>query len=457
MLPGGTWLFFTVIAYFVAIIIVGLLSRNRAGDEDGFFLADRRLGFWQAMGSLAATAIGGSSTILVIGIVYQRGLPFIWTVLAGGVGLIIMGLVLAGRVRRLGCFSLPEVAGVLYGPSVRKISAFVVILAEIGFLALLLRGAAGLLQPFVHVDPLFTLLSVAAVFTLYTVIGGQAAVARTDLIQLCIMALGIIVLLVFCFVAPAVGSASNQLTAFPFSTEFPPLTVLGLILVAGLPHIVGSDIYSKILSARDESVARISAIVSGIIKIGAAFAIGIIGLAAVRLLPAGLAQEEVLSTLFKTVLPEPASAVVLTAFLAALMSSADSVLLTAGTVASRDILGLSGRTGVLAGRVSAITTAVLATVLAAIFQTMLGIFMFAYTLFSAALVITILAGFWKRALGITVSGATMAMSGAAIIVVIATVAGWHQDTVTLAGLAACCTLLFFISMFTRNRRPEPDE
>jgi SSS family solute:Na+ symporter len=271
------------------------------------------------------------------------------------------------------------------------------------------------------------------------------------------MALGIIILLILCLVAPADGTVSKQMSAFPFSPEFPPLTVVGLILIAGLPHIVGSDIYSKILSARDESVARLSAIIAGIIKIAAAFAMGYIGLAAARILPAGLAQEKVLSTLFDTVLPEPLTALVLTAFLAALMSSADSVLLTAGTVASRDALGLSGRTGVAAGRISAITTAVLATTLAATFQSMLGIFMFAYTLFSAALVITILAGFWRRALGITVSGAAAAMAGAAIIVIIATIAGWHQDNVTLAGLAGCCTLLFFISLFTRNREPEPGE
>lgn len=441
--------------YLAFMAAVGWMNRRSARDEAGFYLASRSLGTVLTTSALAGTSIGGSATLLVIGQVYQRGLPFIWTDLAGGAGLILLGLLLAKRVREMGAFSLPEIAGEFYGPTVRRIAAALVLVAEIGFLALLLNGCAGLLQPFLGTPPLVTMGIVAGVFIAYTVIGGQMAVARTDLVQLALMIAGYLFMLGLLL---ARGDAWNatppERFAFPVNDAFPPLSLFGLILIAGLPHLVGSDIYAKLLCARDGAVARRAAIIAGALKIGAGLVMGAIGLAAAGLLPAGTPPDQVVTRLFLETLPGPLAGLVVIAFLATLMSSADTVLLTAGTVLSRDILGIRGARGVRAGRLATLAVAAAALALTLWFGTMLSAFIFAYTLFSAALVVPVLLGFWREKLRLTRAGAVAGMIAGAAAVIAGTALRWHADIVTLAGLSLSATVLCAVSLTTRQGKGE---
>lgn len=443
---------FGITVYFILIAFIGYLSRRNIKDDTGYFLASRSLGLWASTSTIAATVIGGSATILVIGQVFARGLPFIWTDLAGGAGLIILGYFLADKVRKTGCFSLPEIAGTMYGPVVRLLAAILVLMAEIGFLAILLRASMALMQPFLNLPPQVTLLIISGVFIFYTIVGGQLAVARTDMLQLILMLIGIFLLTAPILIVSAQWQkVPAQQWNFPFSSEFQPIGLISLILITGLPHLVGSDIYSKILSAKNEVVARQSAILAGLIKIMSGVVVGFIGLAAVTLLPQSTPSEQVLANLFIYVLPAPIAIVVVVSFLATLMSSADSVLLTAATVFTRDLLGVSGKAGVRIGRTVTAGIGIASIMLTLLFDSLLGIFLFSYTLFSVSLVPPILLGFWRDRLKITRSGAIAAMVTGALVVLIAQIAGLVPDLVMLAGLVSSCILLFAISLISRKK------
>ncbi len=438
-----------IAVYLVATAATGLLARRRAEGEAGFYLAGRSLGPVAASSTLAATAIGGSATIMVIGQVFSRGLPAIWIDLAGGTGLILLGLLLAAKVRRLGLFSLPEIAGHFYGQAVRRVAGALVLLAQVGWLGILLKACVSLLQPLLGIHPLALLISVGGVFILYTVIGGQLAVARTDVVQLALMAAGILLVAVPLLIGEAEWQkVPASLWQFPAGPEFPLWTLLPLILIYGLPHLVGSDIYGKLLSARDERVARLSAIVAGGLKIAFGIAAGLIGLAAAGILPPETPADEVLTTLVAEVLSPPAAALLAVAFLATLMSSADSVLLTASTVLNRDLLRLRGAT---AGRIAVAIIGSLGIVFALLFSSLLDIFFFAYTLFSAGLSLPVLLGFWRDKLRLNTAGAAASMLGGAGAVVLATVARWPAELVTAGGLGSSCALLFAVSFVTRRR------
>ncbi len=436
-----------VIAYLLIVFVLGLLSRRKGDEEADFYLAGRSLGPLAATSTLAATAIGGSATIIVVGQVYARGLPAIWIDLAGGLGLLLLGFFLAARVRRLGLFSLPEIAGEFYGDAVRKIAAILVLLAQIGWLALLLRSCVALLQPIIGADTVLLLLPVGGVFIIYTVVGGQLAVARTDVFQLLLMAIGIILV-----AAPVLGYVARwealpaARTAFPVGPDMPAGMVLSLIAVTALPHLVGSDIYSKLLSARDEKTAGTAALAAGAIKIVFGIAIGLIGLAAVTILPGGIAADSVLSELALEVLPAPMIALVIVALLATLMSSADSVLLTAGTVLTRDILN---RRNPMEGRIATAVIGLMGIVTATMFANLLDIFLFAYAFFSAGLTLPVLFGFWRERLGLNTAGAAASMAGGAIAVILGKVSGLSSELVSVGGLAASLILLFAVSYLWR--------
>ena len=124
------------------------------------------------------------------------------------------------------------------------------------------------------------------------------------------------------------------------------------------------------------------------------------------------------------------------------MSSADSVLLTAATVFSRDILALRDDAALKVGRITTAVVGIAGIILAILFASMLSAFLFAYTLFSVSLVLPILFGFWRKRLLLNRIGAIAAMAGGAAIVILGTTLGWPSTTVTLAGLGSCVVLLF---------------
>lgn len=450
---GSILILVFLFVYFAVISVIGIVSRRKSVGECGYFLANRSLGFWTATSTLAATTIGGSATILVIGQVYAHGLAFIWTDLAGGTALIILGVFLAKKVRSMDVYSLPEIAGKFYGSVVRRISAVLVLIAEIGFLALLLRGAISLLQPFLQLHPLATLSFVSGIFIFYTLIGGQLAVARTDIVQLLLMFAGFVFALIYLGSLPGIWtSVPVQHWSFPVSEQFPVFSVLSLIIITGMPHIVGSDIYAKVLSSKDNRTARLSATTAGVLKIMVGIVVGLLGILAAGLLAPGLKPDEVLSTLILTLLPEALAAFIVLAFLATLMSSADSVLLTAGTVLTRDILRIRGERSHKAGRVATAAIGIVGIVLTAQFSSMLSAFLFAYTLFTASLVIPILLGFWRDKLRITRYGAAAAMTGGGLSVIVTSLLGWHAHHITLSGLLFSSVLLFAVSLATRKHR-----
>lgn len=368
--------------------------------------------------------------------------------------MIFLGLVLAGRVRKLGCFSLPEIAGLFYGVEVRTLAAMLVLLAEVAWLGLLLKGCVVLLSPVVGLSSNLVLWTIGAVFILYTVVGGQFAVARTDVLQLALMAAGILLAAVLLLAGPLDwNNLPADRVGFPANRNYPCDSLLPLILVAALPHIVGSDIYGKLLSTRDESSARTSALAAGAIKIIFGIAAGIIGLAAVGLassgqIPADTPGDFVLTQIITRILPAPIAALVIVAFLATLMSSADSVLLTASTVLSRDILS---RRDERTGRIACAVLGLMGIVFAASFPSLLEIFFFAYTLFSAVLTLPILFGFWKSRLRLTTAGAAAAMGGGAVVVLATQISGWGVEQVIVGGLASSSILLFAVSLITHRR------
>ncbi|HEX2799359.1 MAG TPA: hypothetical protein VHQ44_06775, partial [Thermoanaerobaculia bacterium] len=127
-----------LVLYGAAVLLVGLFSaRDASRSTDAFLVADRGLGAFTAWAALSSTVIGGSTTLVLAALVAAVGLPALWLDLAGALGLLALGFFFASRVRATGATTLAEVVGRTYGPGVRKIAAFLVVLAEIVWFALL--------------------------------------------------------------------------------------------------------------------------------------------------------------------------------------------------------------------------------------------------------------------------------------------------------------------------------
>ena len=90
-----------VALYLTGTFVIGLISRRRTRSREDFYVAGRSMGLLATTSSLTATGIGGSATIVAAIYIYTRGLPGIWMNLGAGLGLIGLGALLAGRIRKI--------------------------------------------------------------------------------------------------------------------------------------------------------------------------------------------------------------------------------------------------------------------------------------------------------------------------------------------------------------------
>ena len=478
------WLFVT---YLAALTALAWTQRRRAATPAGFYLGDRRFGALPTGFSLAATTIGASAILTEGELVYTHGMGGVWMDLAGALGLGALGMWLVPRVRAGARTSLAEIAGALFGPQVRVLSALLVVAAEVGWLALLLRGAESILVASGEVRPEWALALAVAAFAGYTCIGGQHAVTWSDVVQFSVMCGGL--LLVALPAALVAGGAAlwrpGPVWNFPWGADWPPQRALEMLLMVGLPHLVGSDVYAKVLAARDESSARRGAIFAAAAKAVFGVAIALIALAARQGLPGLQPAAAAVPLYLKEVLPAGLHLVVLLALMATVVSSADTVLLTATTILLHDLLpgigwnrpgarraaagegaevgggsagaadrgeaaagkagGAAVGTSALATRWAAVLTlASLAVLLALRLGTMMKIFTWAYSLFAAGLSLPILLGLL---LGGRLPGRA-ARAGMATGAACAAVAGLRGAPLPVVfGLAGCVLAMALVWCF----------
>ncbi|MBM4432658.1 MAG: sodium:solute symporter family protein, partial [Chloroflexi bacterium] len=325
-----------IVVYLVAVAVVGIVTRRKARGLDDFFVYGRKGSLFFITGSLVATIIGGSATVGMAGLGFSRGLTGAWWLLVGTIGLVFLGVFLAKKVRNYGLYTLPQLAGKQYDSRIALASSILIVVAWVGVVAGQIVAAGTILSALGMGSPLLWMIIATAVFIGYTVLGGQHAVIRTDVLQAFIIFAGIFTGLAL--VMSRVGGLNGLESllpadrfAFPVSDNFGGLDFVKLLLLVGLTYVVGPDMYSRLFSAKDSKTAKSSALWTALILIPFALAITFIGMGASALLP-GITPEQAFPAVLKEVLPPVASGLVLAALLCAVMSSADTTLLSASTI-----------------------------------------------------------------------------------------------------------------------------
>lgn len=451
--------------YLFGVLLIGFYSRRIAGQgETSFFVANRSLNtFWGFIG-LASLTTGGSTTIALAAFVYVHGISGFWLDLAGALGLFFLGLLLARRIRREAAVTLPEIIGRYYGSRARWAAGLLVLASELVWFALLIEATQVVLTAAFGLSPIPAIVGSTAVFVLYTALGGQFAVVRTDLLQYGLMVVGIPGVALVCALGKAkgFGGLPPETWSFPTSRTLSGWDVVALLTLVGLPHLVGSDVYAKLLSCRDEETARRSALLAALSKVVFGLSVAGIALAVRQALPPGPSIQ----TLPRAVLafvPAPAASLVLVSLVATMHSSADAVLLSATAVTVRDLVPpLLGRAVSLrvARFLSPIYGALGLFVALAMDRNVINTLMLGYSIFAAGLILPVLAALLPRRFAPPPGGAVAAMlAGGAV----ATLGRFfpnlfgHRDPVLLGTGANLLFLLIAFAAASCNRRTHVTE
>ena len=406
--------------------MLGVGWRARKASADAYWVADRRYGTSPVAASLVATIFGASSTVGIIGLGYSRGLTGAWWALVGGLALVPFAFFLARRVREMEVYTLPDILHRAYGKRVEMAGGVVISVAWCGVVAAQIVAGAHLLGGVFSLPFRMALTVVAVVFVLYTLWGGQLSVIRTDTWQIVLFVGGLAVSLVLVLMAGVRGDGvlagvPGDFLSFPVSSQFGWYQlVVYYPLIVGMPYLVGPDIYSRVFCAKDGPTARRASIIAALGVVPLSLILAILGVMIYSLFP-GIPPESALPHAVTTLAPVGLKGLIVVGVLGAVMSSADTTLISASTVLSLNVVsplvGLGRRAELRLTRVLVVGLGIGAWGIAAFQESIISSLLLAFTVFVGGVAVPTLASFWKDRLGVNAAGAFWAVAVGGVMAV----------------------------------------
>jgi SSS family solute:Na+ symporter len=372
-----------IIAYVVAILAVGILSTRRVKvTGQVFFLAGRSLP-WGIVG--AALFASNISTIHLVGLTasgYNEGLVwgnFEWM---ASFTLILLSLVFAPFYFRSKVSTLPEFLERRYSPASRSLLAFMAITAALFIhIGMSIYAGAAVFEQFFGVSVVTSILVVAVVVSIYTIVGGLRAVVVTETVNTGFLLLGAIIITIYALLALPVhgihsiadfraavkpGQLSMLQTHSPVGLNWYAV-FLGYPILGVWYWCTDQTIVQRVLGARSERDAQLGPLLAGFLKILPVFFLVLPGVIAYVLFHdlIGSASNQTLPVLINELVPTGLKGLISAAVLAALLSAVSAALNSSGTLVAVDIVKrlrpeISDRGLVQIGRISSTIVMILA-------------------------------------------------------------------------------------------------
>jgi len=415
--PGGVdnapMLIATMLAYLVALLAIGLWARARTVDSSDFHLAGRRMGPWVAALSASASSSSAWTLLGMSGAAYAWGLQAIWLVPAVVSGFVINWVFIAPRLQPAshasGALTLVEFLADGLEPRaarrLRVLGALIILFCFTFYIASQFQAAGTAIGTALSIPGALALVMGALIVVGYVFLGGFWAASVTDALQGLMMLFVALLLPLAALIAVGgfdalfAGLRALDDPALLRAVDQPNLP-LSILFVAGLfgiglgypgqPHVVNRFMAME----KRESIAgarTIALIWAGLIYSGMV----LLGWSARVLLPDLANGESALLAVAAGLLPPALSGLVTGGVLAAIMSTADSQLLVAGSAVSHDLR--RGRYSLALDRTVIVALGALAVLLALYFPaTIFDRVLFAWqglgNAFGPLLIVTLFAG-----------------------------------------------------------------
>ena len=328
-----------IIIYILIMVFISIYDFARVENFEDYAVAGKKQGFFAVFLSLMATMIGASATIGLTDKVINVGFPAFWWLGVGAIGLVLQSIFLSEKIRKLNANTLPDIAMITVGKGAKVLLAVLIVLAWVGIIAAQLVSLAKIISAILPDKSKELVIILIGIFIIiYTLIGGQLSVIKTDSIQSLMIAIGIIFTVIYLAVANK-GSFNAVMDEIEFvNSDMTFFDIINLLFIVGGTYFLGPDIISRNLVSKDEKVAKKAAFISGLGLVFFAVIITFIGLWT-KINISSLEGENPLIFIMKNYLPFPVQMLLCLALISTLISSADTCLINASTIVEHDILG----------------------------------------------------------------------------------------------------------------------
>jgi SSS family transporter len=356
---AGAWLFLS--CYLCSLLLLGWLGRQ-ARKEDSlkdFYLAGSGFGFIVLFLTLYATQYSGNTVFGVAGASYRLG--FSWIISAHYMlAVIVFYQAYAFQLREVArersyVTPVDYVRDRFDSRALSTIASIVMIVALNNYLLAQLmtmgRALQGLAGPAGDVAYTYGVFGLALIMLIYGTLGGIRAIAWTDVIQGAVLFVGIIVLLFL--IVDQFGPLSEATAAIVASdnadkVQRPGSAMLrewlSYILIIGIGAALYPQAIQRIYAARSARVLKRSFATMAFMPFVSVLIAIVAGIYALAYIPGleGAATDQVLASILRIIQERSAFGyalvvLVFSAVLAALMSTADSAMLSISSMFTKDI------------------------------------------------------------------------------------------------------------------------
>lgn len=483
----------TLIIYLLVMIGIGFHFFRKNKNVSDYVLGGRKLNRWVAALSAQASDMSGWLLMGLPGcayILFGGTTEAMWTAIGLAIGTYLNWLIVAKRLRnytaKIGAITLPEFFEKRFNDKsgiIKAIGSVFVLIFFTFYTASMFSAGAKLFNAVFGIKYEMALIIGACIIVSYTFLGGFLAVCWTDTIQGVLMFAALIITPIFAVIkAGGFDALGQSLSAVEGQFYILPRLSGGniniLLLVSsiawGLGYFGQPHILPRFMALKDPKEVRPARIIAmGWVLISLAMAV-IIGMIGAVIYP-GLADgETIFITMVQDLFPPIITGILLTAILAAIMSTADSQLLVSSSSVSSDLYkGLfkknaSEKSTLWVSRITVIIISIIAAVLVAfpdakegtilfkINESVFKLVAFAWAGFGAAFgPLVLFSLFWKRT---TKLGALLGMLSGGITALV----WWLNDGgifdiyEILPGFVVSCIVIIVVSLLTKRDKEVED-
>ncbi|WP_040975816.1 sodium/proline symporter PutP [Necropsobacter massiliensis] len=473
----------TFVVYILGMLLIGVLAYYYTHSLSDYILGGRRLGSFVTAMSAGASDMSGWLLMGLPGAVYLAGLVEGWIAIGLTLGAYLNWLLVAGRLRvyteiNNNALTLPEYFHHRFGTDRRAlkiVSASVILIFFTIYCASGVVAGAKLFQNLFSVEYSTALWYGALATIAYTFIGGFLAVSWTDTIQATLMIFALILTPVMVMITlggvdrlSAVLNQAENVAHKDFTDMFGGTTTWGLLSLAawglgyfGQPHILArfmaADSVKSLTKARRISITWMILCLLGAIGIGF-FGIAYFYAQSQVAATVNHEPEQVFIELAKLLFNPWIAGVLLSAILAAVMSTLSCQLLISSSAISEDFYKgfirpqASEKELVWLGRAMVLLIAAIAIWIAQDENSkVLQLVQFAWAGFGSAFgPVVLFSLFWKR---MTASAAMAGMLVGALTVfcwksVFAPSGAWHEVYEMIPGFGLACLTIMAVSLLS---------
>ncbi len=361
-MANQTQLILVMVTYISLLIIWGIYKGRKVKSSGDYAIAGRNLPGWVAALSERATGESSWALLGLPGAAYATGLTEIWTAIGCVLGIItawsLIAIKLRSEAEKYDISTFSDYIAKKHGDTgkwIRIVSSSTIVFFFFFYVGAQFIGGGKTLFTMFNIDPNVGMVITAIIIVPYTIYGGFQSVVHTDVIQAIVMiitlAVGPIVGLIYISSHGDLFANSISMALTKAGSNYSKLIDLsggftgGIAIAGGLSWFFGylggqpqlSMRFMAIKNFKQAKKGRNIGIAWTVVAYIGALSLGWIGLAIFG--PAGLADKEfVMPAVLLKIFPPAIAAILITGAIAAMISTADSLLILSATELSENLI-----------------------------------------------------------------------------------------------------------------------